>query len=493
MGRAQLRFEANELFAIDGVAYRVAQHPALPGIPYVQRGARGFVVQLLRPDGERMALKYFKLKYRVPELVEVARLLSRYADLPGLRAARRTVFTRAEHRVFLDTYPALEYGMLMPWLPGVTWYDIVTTKAHISPAESARLAQKTAHILAGLEAQQIAHCDVAGANVMIDRKTAQVELVDIEEMYGPGLPQPVEPPAGQDGYQHRTSRTDGQWHIEGDRFSAAVLLAEILAWHDGRIRVYSADEHFFAAAEMQDQDSVRYQLLRETLRDSYGTEVETLFKTAWQSRRLADCPTLAQWDEALAALSVEDTAAVNQPGGAATPAPGPVVTARGGVVSGRRAIAAPAGGDSPDSPPTPAPQPSADEGRVHLEGVRLCRNCGEPNDARESFCKRCGFYIGIGARKPVAVQLPVSPAQPAAKTPTARPAPVPPPQAIPLNRKLEEIVSARRVGEPGKGMQRIETPRPPKEQVEANAGSWLVVALLIGFILTVLLLALIAR
>src|SRR5436190_17781613 len=120
MSRAQIKVDAGDAITIEGITYRVAEHPALPGIPYVQRGARGFVIQLIAPNGDRMALKYFKLKYRVPALVSVAEALKKYGTLPGLRAAQRTVFTRATHSELLSRYPALEYGVLMPWLPGVT-------------------------------------------------------------------------------------------------------------------------------------------------------------------------------------------------------------------------------------------------------------------------------------------------------------------------------------------------------------------------------------
>jgi hypothetical protein len=159
MSRAQIRVEVNEKITIDRTLYRVAEHPALAGIPYVQRGARGFVIQLIAPNGDRMALKYFKLKYRVPSLVNVAEALKQYADLPGLRAAQRTVFTRATHPELLTRYPALEYGVLMPWLPGLTWYDIVTTKAPLAAHESVKLAQAASGILANFEERTLAHCE----------------------------------------------------------------------------------------------------------------------------------------------------------------------------------------------------------------------------------------------------------------------------------------------------------------------------------------------
>ncbi len=478
MSRAQIKVEANEKIAVDGQVYRVAEHPALPGIPYVQRGARGFVIQLIAPGGERMALKYFKLKYRVPDLVNVAEALRHYADLPGLRAALRTVFTRASHADLLLRYPALEYGMMMPWLPGATWYDLVTTKTALAPQEGVRLAQATSQILAGLEEKGLAHCDVAGANVLVERRAARIELVDIEEFFGPDQPKPVELPAGQDGYQHRTSRERGQWAPEGDRFGAAVLLAEMLGWPDGRIRQNSADEHYFSAAEMQDGESPRYRLLLETLRDEYGQPVADLFEAAWRSASLAECPSLSDWRGALGPIKVEAKA----PQAVASP-----------VVSGRRAIVV-----LPPGTPTPKPAPAGNTGnpaRVDLTGARLCRNCGAQNAAAESFCKRCGFYIGTGARR-VQVIIPVDPALKSQYSAPAQP-PGPAqsagtqPQPVPLQRDPEEIVSARRIGNPGQGMRRVEAPpkaRDPHE--EANAGSWFVLAFILAFVMFVILMAL---
>jgi hypothetical protein len=469
MSRAHIKVEANENFTIDHALYRVAEHPALPGIPYVQRGARGFVIQLTRSDGERMALKYFKLKYRVPELVNVAGALRHYADLPGLRAARRTVFTQQSHADLILRYPALEYGMLMPWLPGVTWYDLVTTKAPITPQEGLQLAQETSRILSGIEAQGLAHCDVAGANVMIERQTGQVELVDIEEMYGPDLPKPVETPAGQDGYQHRTSRMDGQWRGAGDRFGAAVLLSEILSWPDGRIRVNSADEHFFATSELQDPDSLRYRLMRETLEKEYGLPVAALLEAAWRSATLDDCPPVAAWHDALSKLEVEARSAR------------PTAFSASPVISGRRAVSLPGGG----APVQPVPGGQA----LNLEGMRLCRNCGEQNGLNASFCKRCGFYIGSGVHQPRPPVLPTMPPP----APASKPAPVKAPQTVPLNRDLNEVIVARRLGNPGGGMQRVEARTAPAEPVEANAGRWLVIVLLVGCVLAVMLLILMVR
>ncbi|MBO9362950.1 MAG: hypothetical protein J7452_12200, partial [Thermoflexus sp.] len=69
---------------IDGVAYRIAEHPAAPGFPYGQEGRAG-IVYCLEPspspagwergpggEGSKAALKVFKPRFRSPFLVAQA-------------------------------------------------------------------------------------------------------------------------------------------------------------------------------------------------------------------------------------------------------------------------------------------------------------------------------------------------------------------------------------------------------------------------------------
>jgi serine/threonine protein kinase len=556
MSRAQAKFEAGESLSIDSgsgavVTYRVAEHPALPGIPYVQRGARGFVIQLVAPNGEKHALKYFKLKYRVADLLNVAQALVQFADLPGMRAARRVVFSRPKYNALLTQYPALEYGVLMPWLPGMTWYDVITKKMPITVNDSLTLAQQACRVLAKLEARGAAHCDIAGANVMIDKQHGLVELVDIEEMFGAGMPSPVEVPAGQDGYQHKESRQRGQWSQYGDRFSAAVLIAEILAWSHPVIRKNSADEHYFSAMEMQDPQSPRFRLLIEVLHDQYGEPSAELFRAAWHSAMLADCPPMARWAEVLEPLhqavqapqsdSVPKIApAPNQPPASQSPSsqPRPLSGGTPGspVVSGRRAMAiptpAPKADESPEAPrDNPSPETSPAEvqpaemsietpietpteiqsaeatpesvtasnevqsqpvdlaDRISLDGTKLCRNCGAQNKADETFCVKCGFYIGTGARKPINVALPVPGSVQAAKASGKAPASVgTAPQQVLVKRDPNDIISARRFGGT-QGTQHIERRGdPPSQPVPANSGSWIVPIVIVFTMIAVLIL-----
>jgi len=476
MNKAQIKLELNELITIDNIVYQVAEHPALPGVPYIQRGARGFVIQLKAPNSERFALKYFKIKYRVSELVSIGRTLRQFADLPGLRAAYRTIFTVETHVSLIRRYPALEYGVLMPWLPGMTWFDVMTKKMPLAPLESVKLAQQAAKILAGLEANGLAHCDIAGANVMIDRRTNRVELVDIEEMHGAGLPRPVELPAGQQGYQHRASANEGQWREDGDRFGGAILISEMLAWHSNRMRDNSADEHFFAAAEVQQPDTPRFRLMFDYLRSEYSPELAEAFERAWRSAALSECPPLSLWSSLLDQLDTVKLAP-------AAPAP-----RTNEVISGRRQLVAPppiqvpttipeldvSVTDTPVSPAAPVlPAPSVPT------ATKLCPRCGAANLVGAEFCVKCHYYLK-GEQRPARGAMRPMPGQPAKPGGSANS----PANYMASGNISKEVIASRRTVD-GKPIA-----PPPEPNIESK---WVMIAVVVGVVLMLLIFALFLR
>ncbi len=477
MNKAQVKFELNELITIDNKVYHVAEHPALRGVPYVQRGARGFVIQLIAPDKERFALKYFKMKYRVPALVQIGKALRQYAELPGLRAAFRTVFTQETHPALIRKYPALEYGVLMPWVAGQTWFDIVAKKQALSATESVHVAQQTSRVLATLEDHGLAHCDIAGANVVADAKMGRIELVDIEEMFGPGLPQPVEFPAGQEGYQHRRSATAGQWMPAGDRFGGAIILAEMLGWQNLRVRQNSADEHFFAGAEMQERDTPRFKMLHDYLAGEFGADFAAAFEQAWRSATLEDCPPLATWRALLDKLN-----------------PLPVAAAPRGneVVTGRRELTGPKFPDAkaafkpelPEAIPSRAEvaQPRAEPTRPTAvpAATRLCPRCGAANMPGAEFCVRCRYYLR-GEQRPARTVITRPASTPVSPGAASAPHPISNTVATPTMTK-EVVASRRTMGTGASGS--ASTPPPTASDTD---GKWVVLAVVVGFILTLLI------
>jgi len=282
---------------IGGLRYEVMPHPAVETFAFGQEGRKAFVFQLAGlDDGRFYALKKFKLAFRVPELLAICDDLAPFAAIPGLEACRRQCLNSRQHGDILAVYPDLEYAVLMPWIGGNTWYDIVVKMTPLTKSRTSTLAWATATVLAALEEAGLAHCDLSSGNVIVDLDRGLAHLIDVEDLYAPGFSPPGALPAGSEGYAHYTA-ANGLWQPDADRFAGAVLLAEMLAWHDPAIREAAEDEHYFSFSEMQ-QDSQRYWLMRDVLGRLDGRLVD-LFEQAWQSAELSDCPPLRAWAEVI--------------------------------------------------------------------------------------------------------------------------------------------------------------------------------------------------
>jgi hypothetical protein len=318
---------------IGGLLYRVMPHPAVPTFAFGQEGRKAFVYQLSGgSDGGSYALKVFKVAFRVPELVEICDQLARFAQWPGLEVCYRECLNKDQHPDVLTRYPDMEYAVLMPWIGGSTWYDIVIGVTPFNRIESAAFANATAQVLAAIEEAGLAHCDISAANVIINKIAERAHLIDIEDLYAPDFNPPGALPAGTDGYDHRTS-SGGQWSADADRFSGAVIMAEMLAWHDSRIRKAADEEHYFASGEMQ-EDCPRYQLMLNVLGD-LDARLPGLFEQAWFSPTLADCPPLKAWQEVISEVYHRERVAP--------------------VVSDWKPLIVPGGG-LPDAAPRPMPE-----------------------------------------------------------------------------------------------------------------------------------------
>src|SRR5215218_10074891 len=106
-----------------GQEYVAQPHPSAPGIVYSSIAGRATVFQLRDEKGEYFALKAFKRKYQTPELLDSANKLHRVENFEGLRAARRRVVPRSDPAA--QTHRNLQYAMLMPWVHGKTWFDVL--------------------------------------------------------------------------------------------------------------------------------------------------------------------------------------------------------------------------------------------------------------------------------------------------------------------------------------------------------------------------------
>jgi len=348
--------------------YRVAEHPAAPGLAYGQAGRRGTVFQLIDDKDQPWALKVFRRRFREPRLVGQAERIAPYAALPGLRACERVVLTASAHESLLRRYPDLTYAVLMPWVEGRTWMEIVSLDEPWAPDDALQAGRSLAKVLLSMEENGLAHCDLSGTNVILPPEGG-MELVDLEELYGAGLVRPEVLPGGSPGYAHRTA-PEGLWDAKADRFAGAVLICEMLSWCDERVRRTSWGESYFDPQEMQ-KDSAQFQLLTESLRANYGEQVRALLEVCWWSDTLSQCPTFSEWLVALpesAPKCIGPAERQYERGGQALEMPGGVPKGGHGLI--------------------PKERPASDQDEVSSLAW-VCPNCGQEIDHHYEICPFC--------------------------------------------------------------------------------------------------------
>jgi len=284
----------HDRLVIGGRVFQVMPHPSVPAFAFGQEGRKAFVYQLSNGgDGSLYALKKFKPAYRVPELAEVCDSLARFAQWPGMEVCARECLHYGQHDDALEKFPDLEYAVLMPWITGSTWHDVVIGSKPLTRLDALTVASATAQALAALEEAGLAHCDISAPNVIINLTSGHTHLIDVEDLYAPGFNSPAALPAGTEGYAHKTA-SNGLWRPAADRFAGAVMLAEMMGWHTPEIRKASDEEHYFAASETQ-VDSPRFQLMLKTMA-AMDQRLSELLRQAWQSDQLEDCPPMKDWN-----------------------------------------------------------------------------------------------------------------------------------------------------------------------------------------------------
>jgi serine/threonine protein kinase len=310
---AVFRPHANMIMELDSSRVRFMPHPLFPmdmDEVFVIEGGEAMVYQVQDvATGALGALKVVKPSYRGDHIVRSVAALAPYATLPGLYLGNRICLTRAEYPRLIAAYPDLEYAILMPWISGRSWSGLLLDRgAAVSygAGQALDLTLTTAQALWNLEAHHLAHTDVAGNNLVFAADYGHVELLDIENLYAPDAPAPRYWSSGTPGYQHRNLGAYGNWCAEGDRFAAAILLAEMLAWCDPLVRERTPEgaESLFRPDELQELDVPRWQAMRDAIW-AVCPPALALFDQAWASRDLAECPEIGAW--ALALLEARGT------------------------------------------------------------------------------------------------------------------------------------------------------------------------------------------
>jgi serine/threonine protein kinase len=269
---------------------------------YIIEGQEAFIWPLHNlKDRTFWALKVLKPGYRSGRIARVTVTLRNYIKVSGFFLSRRICLTRPEYDRIIAVFPDLEYAILMPWLPWKTWAGLIRSpeaSAAYTFQQALDLAQVTAQALFELEQRGCAHTDIAGSNTMYRQDFKQIELLDLEGLYVPGLPPPKKLSYGSPGYQHRRPGKYGQYSPYGDRFAGAILLIEMLTWWNPLIRGLTAPSAatLFQPEELQQSSGPRWQMVRDLFwsLDKTGALLD-LFDTTWHAANPQLCPDFATW------------------------------------------------------------------------------------------------------------------------------------------------------------------------------------------------------
>jgi len=310
-------FRPNESIQINHRKFTFQERKTRPGKIHFQEGSQATVAKVKDKEGKLYALKVFKERYRKDAILERGNYLRKYANLPGMRAADNEIVdpSSAEYQQAIAKHSFLRYAILMPWMPskpGTTWGALRSKQSSTRyqlPHEtnSHRRAKNLAKVINGLSSKSIAHCDLCPNNTILDEDD-KVYLIDLENYYHDTFPPPPWGcPAGQLGYRHKTidSLTNKQYNPFADVFAGALLISEMLTWHDPRVRNISLNEMLFEQSELQTKSDA-YQVVKQVLRET-SRECETLFEVAWFSKKLDECPSASEWISALAGINSTGT------------------------------------------------------------------------------------------------------------------------------------------------------------------------------------------
>jgi hypothetical protein len=186
----------------------------------------------------------------------------------------------------------------MPWIDGITWFD-----AHNSHPETSsltkwqclNLAMRLAEVLANLESQDLAHGNLNPDTVVIDRdfNCPSVNLVGVENLFGAHL---VQEGLWLERIPEYCHRNESGPNLHTDRFPAALLIAEILCWHDIGIKEFfqSQEDSLFTVDELHDVHNAKFARLCESLEDHHSILAE-LLRRAWSSPSPAEAPAIKEW------------------------------------------------------------------------------------------------------------------------------------------------------------------------------------------------------
>jgi len=287
-----------------------------------REGNSSAVTCLSDPSGRLRALKVIRPEFRSPAIIRHAAHLHPLASTPGLAACEQQVFDPEVETQRVAENPDLAYAVLMPWIPGPAWCDVVAQVRPISAEVSISIARAFVQTMTAMEELGLVHGALCGENLLLPlmRDGSGIALVSLESMSGPGFSSVAVISEDAPGYEHAVSKASGTVRNDAnaDRVAGAILIGEILGWCSPSVRGAAAGDSFFREDEIGSATE-RYVLLTRSIEEKWGKGLAQLFRKAWMAQRPADCPTFGQWLIALQNAAPGETSESDDPDSHTTP------------------------------------------------------------------------------------------------------------------------------------------------------------------------------
>lgn len=292
-----------DVIRLFGDEFVLQEHPAARGMVFAAEAGRATVYQVRDRQRRPWALKVFFPKFRTPRVIESTKHLRSVESFEGLMAASRRVVTPDEGDA--RTIPELHYSVLMHWVPGRTWYDLLEiagSSGREKPIHRITVARQLTSrfltVMDRLEESGIAHTDISAGNVTVEHNAKDTQLLDLEDMYLPQGSAPVVTTTGTPGYSHpNVISPENTWQAAGDRYATAVLSAELLLMANKQFAKDATSNGYFTGHRNDPPAQSRFTVAEPYLRD-VAPSFAKLVVEAWTSDSLKACPRIRQLHEA---------------------------------------------------------------------------------------------------------------------------------------------------------------------------------------------------
>ena len=206
-----------------------------------------------------------------------------------------------------DLKDILKGTILMPKVPGSSWAsiaeDLRDNSLQLSMIERLQISLNLAGCISLLESSQCSHRDLSSTNVFIDNR-GEIYLIDWDCLYHPQLSFQLNTTIGTNGYiapflklEDGNLEASVSWCEQSDRFSLAVLIAEIIL-----VNSYTPPPHedgtLFSQLQLYERENEFVKEQLDWLRTN-SNECADLFEQARKASYFQDCPSPSDWISAL--------------------------------------------------------------------------------------------------------------------------------------------------------------------------------------------------